>query len=83
MIGTKIILEDNSVIPSIEISDSSNQPVIMAAFTSDKGTEDLIEVSGEDFFKQYGTNISFKRHGQPLLQAANAITMALFFMLNG
>lgn len=73
MIGTKIILEDNSVIPSIEISDSSNQPVIMAAFTSDKGTEDFIEVSGEDFFKQYGTNISFKRHGQPLLQAANAI----------
>lgn len=73
MIGTKIILEDNSVIPEIEISDSSNQPIIMAAFTADKGTEDFIEVSGRDFFKQYGTNISFKRHGQPLLQAANAI----------
>lgn len=73
MIGTKIILEDNSVIPEIEISDSSNQPIIMAAFTADKGTEDFIEISGKDFFKQYGTNISFKRHGQPLLQAANAI----------
>lgn len=73
MIGTKIILEDNSVIPSIDIAESSNQPVIMAAFTSDKGTEDFIEVSGQEFFKQYGTNISFKRHGQPLLQAANAI----------
>ena len=55
MIGTKIILEDNSTIPSIDIADSSNQPIIMAAFTSDKGTEDFIEVSGQDFFKIFRT----------------------------
>lgn len=73
MIGTKIILEDHSDIPAIPIADSTSRPIIMAAFTSDKGTEDFIEVSGREFFKQFGTNISFKRHGQPLLQAANAI----------
>lgn len=42
-------------------------------FTADKGTEDWYKVSGEDFYKMYGKSISFKRHGQPLLQSAVAI----------
>lgn len=72
MIGTTIILEDQSDIPSLQISDNTTRPVVFSAFTSDKGTEDYIHIQGNKFFEQYG-EISFQRHGQPLLQAANVI----------
>ena len=69
---TKFYLEDRSYIPSLEIADTTNKPIGMAVFTSDKGTEDYIYITGQDFFNQFG-NISFAKHGQPLLQAATAI----------
>lgn len=72
MIGTKIILEDQSFIPPINISDNVIRPIVMMGFSSDKGTEDYVKIKGKDFFNQYG-EISFSRHGQPLLQAANVI----------
>lgn len=72
MIGTKIILEDQSYIPSLNVADSTTRPIVFAGFTSDKGTEEYTKWQGEDFFDQYG-EISFTRHGQPLLQAANVI----------
>lgn len=72
MIGTKIILEDQSYIPSLNIAESIVRPIVFTAFTSDKGTEDYIKIEGSKFFDQYG-QISFARHGQPLLQAANVI----------
>ena len=72
MIGTKIILEDQSNIPSHNESDSTTIPNVFAGFTSDKRTEEYTKWQGEDFFDQYG-EISFARHGQPLLQAANVI----------
>ena len=72
MIGTKIILEDQSYIPSLKVADSTTRPIILMGFTSDKGTEEYKKWQGKDFFAQYG-EISFARHGQPLLQAANVI----------
>ena len=72
MIGTKIILEDQSYIPSLNVADSTTRPIVFAGFTSDKGTEEYTKWQGEDFFDQYG-EISFAHHGQPLLQAANVI----------
>lgn len=48
-------------------------PLMLAASSFDKGPEDLIEVSGDEFFRLYGENISFDRHGQPAIQAANVI----------
>lgn len=72
MIGTKIILEDQSYIPSLEVADSTIRPIVFAGFTSDKGTEEYTKWQGDAFFEQYG-EISFARHGQPLLQAANVI----------
>ena len=72
MIGTKIILEDQSYIPSLNVADYTTRPIVFAGFTSDKGTEEYTKWQGEDFFDQYG-EISFARHGQPLLQAANVI----------
>lgn len=66
--------KDNSAIPSIpEITSVSNAPLFFALFTSDYGTEDPRTFEGTDFFDMYGTNISFSKHGQPLLQAAAQI----------
>lgn len=43
-------------------------PLFMQVFSADKGTEDLIEISGNDFSAMYGT-MSFARHGQSAIQA--------------
>ena len=55
------------------IVQTPTMPLMLTAFSSDKGPEDLRRVYGEDFYKLYGYDISFERHGQPLLQAANII----------
>lgn len=48
-------------------------PLMLTAASFDRGPEGLIEVSGDDFFRMYGENISFDKHGQPAIQAANII----------
>lgn len=50
-----------------------NRPLFLTVTSSDKGPEDLRTVSGDMFYKLYGKNISFNKHGQPLLQAAKII----------
>lgn len=65
--------EDQSNISQLPISEVRSMPLYCTVFTSDKGTEAWTRISGKDFFKMYGDNISFKRHGQPLLQAAMSI----------
>ena len=71
--ATLFDIEDLSDIPSLVTTDSTQYPIIMTGFTSDKGTEDYTYIVGKDFFNMYGESISYKKHGQPLLQAANAI----------
>ena len=71
--ATLFDIEDLSDIPSLVTTDSTNYPIILTGFTSDKGTEDYTYIVGKDFFSMYGETISYKKHGQPLLQAANAI----------
>ena len=55
-----------------EAIETVNKPVFAACFTSDKGTEKLTYVQGEEFFKMFGYP-SFVKHGQPLLQTARTI----------
>ena len=50
-----------------------NAPLFLTAFSSDKGTEDMIRISGQDFYRMYGDNLSFAKHGQVLLQAGKLI----------
>lgn len=69
---TKFIWDDQSYIPSLNIEDTTDKPINMQVFTSDKGTEEYTYIFGKSFFDQYG-KISFAKHGQPLLQAANFI----------
>ena len=49
------------------------RPLFLQAASFDKGPEDMRVVYGEDFYKLYGTSISYKKHGQPAIQAANII----------
>lgn len=70
--GTTIRLIDQSAIPNV-VEDTLVRPLFLQLFTSDKGPENLRTIHGNDFFKLYGTTPSFKKHGQPLLQAAEII----------
>ncbi len=60
---------EQSTVADIQSYDS--YPLFLAAFSADRGPEDMRVVKGQDFFKLYGSDILFEKHGQPLLQAAN------------
>jgi predicted RNA binding protein with dsRBD fold (UPF0201 family) len=67
--GTIFNWHDNSGFDISATSGSNDSaPLLMQVFSSDKGTEDLIEISGSDFDAMYGT-MSFSRHGQSAIQA--------------
>lgn len=56
-----------------QVEDTIIRPLFLQLFTSDKGPEGLTTIYGNDFFKMYGSTPSFKKHGQPLIQAAEII----------
>ena len=47
---------------SKEITQIPVMPLMLTGISSDKGPEDLRVVSGEDFYKLYGYDISYERH---------------------
>ena len=49
------------------------RPLFLAASSFDKGPEDMRTVYGDNFYKLYGQDISYARHGQPAVQIANII----------
>ena len=55
-------------VPVLEV-----RPLFLTASSFDKGPEEAIRVYGNDFYKLFGQHISFARHGQPAIQAANII----------
>lgn len=70
--GTTFNWFDESGIQKI-VEELPVAPLFLMAASSDKGPEDMRIIRGGDFYKLYGSNISFTKHGQPLLQAANII----------
>lgn len=71
-----ITWDDKSAINSLSTisQDEVDRPIFMSVFSSDKGPEEWkTRVFGDDFFTLYGATPSFKKHGQPLIQAANVI----------
>lgn len=48
-------------------------PLFLTASSFDKGPEDMRVVRGNEFYRLYGTNPDFDKHGQPAIQAANII----------
>lgn len=70
--GDKFEIYDQSENPDILVAEVTN-PHYFYGISSDKGVEELTETTKDNFFKIFGENISFSRHGQPLLQAAESI----------
>ena len=72
--GVIVEYDDQSNISSlVSATEVRNRPLFAALFTSDKGTEEWTRCTKDNFFKIYGKNISFAKHGQPLLQAAMTV----------
>jgi hypothetical protein len=55
------------------VSEDSRDPLFHIVTSSDKGYEDMRIIQGNKFRTIYGSDISFSKHGQPLLQIANII----------
>lgn len=73
--GTKFNWYDQSQFSTIKAKEElENPPLILTAFSADKGTEEMIRIKGaKTFEKMYGTNLSFEKHGQALIQAKRVI----------
>ena len=71
--GSKVNWFDESKITTGEAVSVDNKSLFLTASSFDRGPEDMIRVSGERFYKLFGNNISFKKHGQAAIQAANII----------
>lgn len=70
--GTEFELIDNT--GKVEqIVEREIRPLMLAVSSFDKGPEDLRIISGQTFYSLYGTDISYKKHGQPAIQAAHII----------
>lgn len=71
--GTIVNWHDQSVITDTTVTTVDNSPLFLVGSSFDKGPEDLRVVSGTKFYDLYGTTMSFEKHGQPAIQAANII----------
>ncbi len=71
--GTIFNWYDQSDIPSLDAVSNERAPLFLAAASFDKGPENMRVVSGNQFYRLYGTNNSFSKHGQPAIQIANMI----------
>ena len=74
--AVQILWDDQSAINKLStvVEDNVDRPIIMAVSTADKGPEEWKHsLLGQDFYDYYGQVPSFSVHGQPLIQAANAI----------
>ena len=70
--GTTFIWDDQSLINVLTApaADTTDRPVFMTVFSSDKGPERFQKnLSGENFLKLFDKKPNFFKHGQPLLQA--------------
>lgn len=70
--GNEFVIVDNSG-QYFNTETPEMAPLMLTVSSFDKGPEDWLEVNGDDFFRLYGENISYEKHGQPAIQAANVI----------
>lgn len=70
--GTRFRWYDQSEITPV-IEDPVVKPLFITAAATDKGPEDLREVVGDEFYKDYGSTIDFNKYGHPLIYAARII----------
>ena len=71
--GTRFDIIDKSHIPPLPIAESTYKPLFYCTAPTQKGREDIQVYEGKNFFDNFGTDISFIKYGQPLLQTARII----------
>lgn len=75
--GTIVNWHDQSAIPINTADANANGPVFLVVSSFDKGPEKWNKIYGQSFFDLYASDtnrqMSFARHGQPAIQAANMI----------
>lgn len=69
-----IKIVDDSQIPAVNIN-AQTSPVVLAAFASPKGPEEMRLISGKQFYTDYinSIGVNFDKYGQALLQVENVI----------
>lgn len=72
--GTIVRWHDNSAITINTATAVDSGPVFLVLSSFDKGPEKWNKIYGQAFFDIYGSKMSFARHGQPAIQAANMIS---------
>lgn len=71
--ATIVNIIDQSAIQTRQENVIDNAPIFAAVSSFDMGPEDLRVVKGQEFYDLYGSEMSFAKHGQPAIQAANII----------
>lgn len=71
--GTFFQIVDKSDIPPLPVAESAYKPLFYCAAATPKGREEVTVYEGKNFYTNVGSDISFVKYGQPLLQAARII----------
>lgn len=66
--GTKVNWHEVLMAKSA-VTNNESLPLFLCAFSADKGTEDITDLTIDDFKAMYGSNADFFKYGQPLIQA--------------
>ena len=66
------IVDNSDITVPVQQTVVDEKPVFLAVFTSDKGSEEYGLYTADNFTSQFG-DVSFAKHGQPLLQAAMTV----------
>lgn len=67
--GTKVNWHEVLMADSNKSSIDDSLPLFLCAFSADKGSEEITDLTYSEFKKMYGNNANFFKYGQPLLQA--------------
>ena len=67
--GTKVNWHEVLMAGPNKSSIDDSLPLFLCAFSADKGSEEITDLTYSEFKKMYGNNANFFKYGQPLLQA--------------
>lgn len=66
--GTKVNWHEVLMAKS-DVVNNESLPLFLCAFSADKGTEDITDLTVNEFKAMYGADADFFKYGQPLIQA--------------
>ena len=67
--GTKVNWHELLMAESTAAANDDSLPLFLCAFSADKGSEEITDLTLKDFKNMYGSTANFFKYGQPLIQA--------------